>query len=263
MALLNAITRGSGAPPLVFVHGFACGLADWDAQVAHFAPRHQVIAVDLPGHGKTPAAEGSVTVPGCGAAVAAFLREEKVPPAVLVGHSMGCRVVLEAARLAPEHVAALVLVDGSRFAASSIPALKERFAAGGFEPVARGMFEQMFTERSDAAARAAVIARALKLPAKTGETLLLSLAAYDVERLEAALAAVRAPLHLLQTTTVDDSRQRRPLQPGETRTPFLDYYRARVPAARVEVMAGVGHFPQIDVPAETNRAIEAFIATLR
>ena len=51
MPLIHHVVRGEGAPPIVFVHGFACAQADWDAQVAHFSPRHRVVTVDLRGHG--------------------------------------------------------------------------------------------------------------------------------------------------------------------------------------------------------------------
>ena len=59
------------------------------------------VAVDLPGHGETRAAEAA-TIEDCGAKVAALLDARDVAPAVLMGHSLGCRVVLDAASLAPD-----------------------------------------------------------------------------------------------------------------------------------------------------------------
>src|SRR4029434_11110200 len=117
MPLIHHIVAGAGAPPLVFVHGLCCSHTDWRAQVEHFRARHMTIAVDLPGHGATPAADAA-TIERCGADVAALLDARAVPPAVLVGHSLGCRVVLEAASRAPHRVAGVILVDGSRFGPS-------------------------------------------------------------------------------------------------------------------------------------------------
>src|SRR3954470_19461836 len=51
MRLIHHVTKGSGQPPVVFVHGFACGHSDWDAQVAHLSLHHRTVAVDLRGHG--------------------------------------------------------------------------------------------------------------------------------------------------------------------------------------------------------------------
>ena len=48
---------------------------------------------------------------------------------------------------------------------------------------------------------------------------------------------------------------------GQT-TPYLDFIRAKVPGARIEVLPGVGHFPQLDAPAESNKVLESFLADL-
>ncbi|MDA0225577.1 MAG: alpha/beta fold hydrolase, partial [Proteobacteria bacterium] len=114
MALLHHIRFGAGDPALVFVHGFACSHSDWAAQVPHFAPTRAVLACDLRGHGATPGRAEECTLENYGADVAALVSALALKRAVLVGHSMGCRVVLEAARAAPDRVAGLVLVDGSR-----------------------------------------------------------------------------------------------------------------------------------------------------
>ena len=260
MPLIHHIVAGAGAPPLVFVHGLCCGHTDWRLQVEHFRARHMTIAVDLPGHGATPAADAA-TIERCGAEVAALLDARAVPPAVLVGHSLGCRVVLEAASRAPHCVAGIVLVDGSRFWPAMTQTFEAAFAAGGYETLLRGLFQQMFTPRSDAGTVAAVIERALAVPEDVGRGLLLSMVRYDVDKLEAALAGIKTPLLVLQTTFVNDKRERASMRAGQT-TPYLEYIRAKVPAARVETIPGLGHFPQLDAPAETNRAIERFIGSL-
>jgi pimeloyl-ACP methyl ester carboxylesterase len=186
MALIHHVAAGAGSPPIVFVHGLACSHTDWQSQVAHFCAAHTIIAVDLPGHGATPAADTS-SIERCGMDVAALLRALSVPPAVLVGHSLGCRVVLDAGLRAPEHVAGIVLVDGSRFAPAATQAFEARFAAGEYRALVRGLFQQMFTPRSDAKTAAAVLERALALPEDVGRALLLSLVRYDVDKLESAL----------------------------------------------------------------------------
>jgi pimeloyl-ACP methyl ester carboxylesterase len=261
MASMHHVVAGSGSPPIVFVHGLACSHTDWQAQVAHFSARHMTVAVDLPGHGATPGTVADCSMEGYGAALAGLLRTRAMPPAVLVGHSLGCRVVLEAAQSAPEHVAGIGLVDGSRFAPEAAQIFEARFAAGEYVALARGMFAQMFTPGSDAGTVAAVVDRALRLPEPMGQALLLALVRYDVEKFESVLESLRKPLLVLQTTFVNDKRVRLTMQPGQT-TPYLDFIRAKVPAARVEVVCDVGHFPQLDAPAETNRALESFVATL-
>ena len=262
MTVMHHVVAGTGSPPIVFVHGFGCSHTDWRAQVDHFSARHMTVAVDLPGHGATPATAESGSIQGCAAEVARLLRARSLPPAVLVGHSMGCRVVLEAALRAPEHVAAIVLLDGSRFPPQSVQAFETRFAAGDYATLVRGMFKQMFTASSDAGVIDAVVRRALALPEPVGKAMLLSMVRYDEEMLGSALERVHKPLLVLQTTFVNEHRERTSMTAGQT-TPYLEFVRARVPGARIEVLPGIGHFPQMDAPVETNRVLASFVAERR
>src|ERR1700716_4294742 len=52
---INVQTSGSGSPTLIFVHGFACDLSDWAAQVRALAADFSLISLDLPGHGASRA----------------------------------------------------------------------------------------------------------------------------------------------------------------------------------------------------------------
>jgi pimeloyl-ACP methyl ester carboxylesterase len=260
MALSHTIS-GTGSPPIVFVHGFGCGRTDWAAQVEHFSPRHQTIAVDLPGHGDTPPAVGGGSIQEAGAEVASLLRTKSMLSAVLVGHSMGCRVVLEAALQAPENVSGIVLLDGSRFPPRSVSAVEARFASGEYASMVRGMFKQMFTASSDPKIIDSIEVRALGMSQVVGKAMLLSMVRYDEGNLEQSLEALHKPLLVLQTTFVNDKRERVPMTAGQT-TPYLDFIRSKVPSARIEVLPGVGHFPQIEAPVETNRILASFIDSL-
>jgi pimeloyl-ACP methyl ester carboxylesterase len=262
MALIHHVVAGSGSPPIVFVHGFGCSYRDWLAQITHFSPRQMLIAVDLPGHGATPMPAELASIALGASEVAALLQARAMPPAVLVGHSMGCRVVLDAALRAPDHVAAIVLLDGSRFPRQSDHAFESRFAAGEYPDLVRSMFAQMFTAYSDPKTIEAVVRRALDLPEQVGKAFILSMVRYDVDMLATALERVNKPLLVLQTTFINDQRERTSLAAGQI-TSYLQFVRAKVPAAHIEALPGLGHFPQIEAPAKINCVLASFIATLK
>jgi len=262
MPLIHHVCTGTGTPPLVFVHGFACAHSDWDAQVAHFAPRHRCIAVDLRGHGASPGDAMDCSMERFGADVANVLAARDVTGAVLLGHSMGCRVVVEAALQAPERVAGVILVDGSQFAPAMGPALRQLFSTpDGFATVTGKWFPEMFNAKSNPKVVAAIGARAAQLPRAVGERVMRDLQRYDVTRLESSLAALRVPVMAIQTTYSNERRERRSMTKGQS-TPYLDMLRACVPKAGVEIIPGTGHFPQIDEPKATNGLIADFLARL-
>jgi pimeloyl-ACP methyl ester carboxylesterase len=251
-----ACTRaGAGGTPIVFVHGFACARDDWRAQLAHFSGLREVIACDLPGHGESPGTPAECSVERHGAAVAALL-EPLAAPAVLVGHSFGCRVVLEAARRTPSRVVALVLIDGSRMGtgdpAQAAEAMRAAIEFTGYAAFADAFFAQMFVAPSRASA--AIVARAKRLPAEIALALFPAMVRWDAQHMDAALAALRVPLLVIQSTTVNAERRRVSLRAGQT-TPWLDLVRSRVPGARIEVIPGIGHFAQIEAAEQVNRLI--------
>ena len=105
---LSYTDEGTGGPPLVLVHGLLCTRDDWRLQAERFAGSHRVVRPDLRGHGATPRGSEPLTIATLGADVAALLEALDLTGAVLAGHSLGCRVVLEARRLAPERVTVAV-----------------------------------------------------------------------------------------------------------------------------------------------------------
>ena len=111
---MHYIRAGNGAPSLVFVHGFCCSHEDWLLQINALKSRFEVVACDLRGHGQTPGRPQELSIENFGGDVAALAAVLKLEKSVLVGHSMGCRVVLEAARVAPESISGVVLIDGSQ-----------------------------------------------------------------------------------------------------------------------------------------------------
>jgi pimeloyl-ACP methyl ester carboxylesterase len=262
---MHFIRSGRGAPVLFFVHGFCCELGDWQPQLDYFGSRTEVVACDLRGHGKTPGRPEECSIENFGGDVAALVMNLELERVVLVGHSMGCRVVLEAARLIPERVAALVLVDGSRFAIGD-PEAAERAARAailkdGYAAFSSALFGEMFVPGSRRAAE--ILSRVAATPPEVPTALWPRSARWDAGQLDAALAAVRAPLLAIQSTVRDPvTLKRASLKPGD-RSGWLDLLRDKVGDTRIEIIPGVGHFTQLDASERVNGLIEGFVSSLR
>src|SRR5262245_15161328 len=149
---MHFIRAGQGAPPILFVHGFACSHEDWNFQIREFERTQEIVACDLRGHGQTPGRPQECSIEHFGGDVAALVNNLELRNVVLVGHSMGCRVVLEAARLVPKRVSPLVLVDGSRNATGDPDTAEKNARASveklGYAAFAEMLFRQMFFKPS-------------------------------------------------------------------------------------------------------------------
>ncbi|TMG76001.1 MAG: alpha/beta hydrolase [Betaproteobacteria bacterium] len=259
---MHFIRAGDGSPALVFVHGFACSHQDWRAQVEHFQRSHEVLACDLRGHGRTPGRPHECSIEHYGGDVAALVNNLEIARTALVGHSMGCRVVLEAARLIPDRVAGIVLVDGSRNAASD-PEGAEAVARAtieklGYARFAEALFRQMFFKPS--AEADSIVERAVRSSAEFGPHLWPRITRWDAGQMADAFAALRAPVLAIQSTTRNAQLQRAPLKPGDS-SAWIDYLRQR--GARVEIVPDTGHFTQLEAPDAVNRLIGEFLRELK
>ena len=104
--------RGTpGTPALVFVHGWSCDRTYWKGQLQPFARQFRVVAVDLAGHGESGLGRTAWTMGAFGGDVAAVVKKLGLERIILIGHSMGGDVIVEAARRLRGRVAGLVWVD--------------------------------------------------------------------------------------------------------------------------------------------------------
>lgn len=90
--------RGSG-PPVVLIHPLGADRRVWDPVMDHLAARRDVLAVDVPGFGGSPALDGPATPAALAAALGAFLGEQGLDAPQVVGNSHGGWLALELARL--------------------------------------------------------------------------------------------------------------------------------------------------------------------
>jgi len=113
-AVLFWRAEGRG-PALLCSNGIGISTFFWRRLVEHFRPTHTVLTWDYRGHGHTPVPEHpeGVTVAQCARDLWTVAERAGIGEAVLLGHSMGVQVSLEAYRMRPDKVRALVPVLGA------------------------------------------------------------------------------------------------------------------------------------------------------
>jgi pimeloyl-ACP methyl ester carboxylesterase len=234
--------QGTGSPALVFVHCWSCDGGYWSEQLEYFAPHHQVVAVDLAGHGQSGLGRKDWTMPAFAEDVKAVIDKLDLHQVILIGHSMGGAVVVEAARLMPERVIGIIGVDTLQDMARSMPPDQvNTFVAPlreNFPRAARAFVLQLFPAGSDTNLARRISDDMAAAPPEVGLGAIMEVLGHD---LTPALKQVQVPIHCINA----------------------DYWPTNVEANqrlnsgfKVTTVSGVGHFLYLEKPEEFNKLLE-------
>ena len=233
---------GSGSPALIFIHGWNCDRSYWSAQLPFFAATHQVVAIDLSGHGDSGINREEWSMANFGADVAAVADALQLEDIILVGHSMGGPVALEAARLLKGRVKMVIGADtlsdvSLRYAdeqlAGMLGAMTADFA-GTVEGLVRSSF---FLPTSDPALIDQIASDMGAAPPVAGIGAFEGFARWFDEDVDKTLADIEVPIRLINSDY-------RPTNVGAGQ--------ALTASFEATLMSGVGHFVMQEDPAQFN-----------
>jgi pimeloyl-ACP methyl ester carboxylesterase len=265
-----------GAPTVVLVHGLGGSHLNWDLFAPLLAPHARVLAVDLPGFGRSEPGDRRTTVHDNVQVLDRFLREVAATPVVLVGNSMGGMISILQTAASPETVNGLVLLDAAvpgprrsldplvavTFVAYSIPRVGERFLSlrrkrstplgqvrdmlrlCGVDPDALPAHTidrsiALIEQRQDVPG----MDRAFLTAARSVVRLLV-----DPRKYRRAMAAITAPVLMVQ----GDQDRLVPVAAARN-------IAARRPDWQYLELPGVGHVPQVQVPEQLATEVIAWL----
>ena len=243
-------TEGSRRP-LVFVHGWTCARWAFAPQLAYFGARgHELVALDLPGHGDSDPIGGPIGVDVLAAAVQGVMEATGTVGAVVIGHSLGGMTALALAAASPATVHAVVAVDPAPMCVAPADdgalvgvaaALRDEASRAGVFGAILGSF---FHADTDPAVRA-VIEEGMS--SATDDARVEAFAAMTSIDGPATLAAVTVPvLHIAAAPPLNDPAA----------------FAALVPDCTTGMTVGAGHFNQLEVPEQVNSMIERFLQAI-
>ncbi len=102
---------GQGEVALVFIHGWMCDSSYWQNQVDYFKSKYRVVTLDLAGHGQSGLERQDYSISKFADDVIAVVNHLQLKKVILVGHSMGGPVALEATTRLPDNIVGVVAVD--------------------------------------------------------------------------------------------------------------------------------------------------------
>jgi len=237
--------HGSGEPAVVFVHGWSCDRTYWDEQVPHFSELYTTVTIDLAGHGESGLEREVWSMKAFGQDVVAVVENLGLEQMVLVGHSMGGLVVVEAARLLGDRVNVIVGADtfgdvSGKISDEQIEGMMQPFLADFRETSREWARSSFFLPTSDSALIAQIAEDMSSGPPAVGIGSFYGYFNWYNSESATALRELRVPLRLINSdyspTNVDAGREA---------TSSFD----------VVLMSGVGHFVMMEDPETFNRLL--------
>mgnify|MGYP002362800579 FL=1 len=114
---LAYVDEGKGKETILMIHGLGSYLPAWKKNISELSKYYRVIAVDLPGYGKSSKLPHSGLMSFYAGVIAEFIQKLDLGPVNLAGHSMGGQISMVLALEKPELVKRLILVDPAGFEA--------------------------------------------------------------------------------------------------------------------------------------------------
>jgi pimeloyl-ACP methyl ester carboxylesterase len=240
---MTGLQAGQGAPDILFVHGWAGHAEFWRPQLTHFMQRYRVVAPNLPGHGGSDAPRAGANIDDFAEDINSVARALAMSRCVLVGHSMGGAVALEAARRLGDRVAGVVMVDAFTMDWGRLdPALVEGFLDSfrhDLPAAMRGLIEQGCPGETDTALIDRLAAVMTAIPPAVAVPMLESLLHWNPTP---ALRTLTAPVHCINGALADRAVMSR-------YAPFVTEH----------IVTGAGHYPQMADPTAFNHLLDAVL----
>ncbi|MFZ2652340.1 MAG: alpha/beta fold hydrolase [Burkholderiaceae bacterium] len=247
------IEVGGKGRPIVLLHSLLADRTSFESVAAPLAATHQVHALNLPGFDGSDFVEGGLEA--VADRVAQALKSlHLAQPAILLGNGYGGFVALLIAIRHPQLVQRLVLADcGAAFSDAGRAAFRGMSAAaekGGLAAIADVAMRRLFAPDYQALHPDLIALRKqsfLSLDLRTFHSACEALATLD---LRAQLASVRVPV-LVLVGEMDEA----------TPPPMSRELAAGLPDARLVVLSGCAHVPQLQAPQLFLSTIAEFIAS--
>jgi pyruvate dehydrogenase E2 component (dihydrolipoamide acetyltransferase) len=249
---INFLRMGEGEGiPLILIHGFGGDLNNWLFNQSALAEGREVIALDLPGHGRSVKEVGDGDLTALTAALGAFLKALDLGCVYLAGHSLGGAVALAHAVKNPEAVAGLALLAPAGLGDEINGAFIDGFIAAGRRKDMRGVLESLVAD--PALISRDMVNDVLKYKRLDGvDQALKHLAGGLFPEGRQARLSQEDLARLSVPITVIWGREDRILPAAHAE--------ALAGKARLHVLEGVGHMPHMEAAAEVNRLIAEVLA---
>lgn len=232
-------------PALILVHGLGSSADVWRDSLLLLARGYRVIALDLPGYGKSDKPRADYSVQYYARTLHEFIRALGVKKVALAGNSLGGWIAALTALEHPEEVSHLILVDSAGLRRDTMPAVSINPAT---KEQMRALLLALFADRSFVTE--AIVNEQWEYRKEIRATVQATLDSWKTSPplLDDLLKQLTVP------TLIVWGRQ-------DTLTPLdmAERFAKGIPGAKLVVIENAGHLPQVEQPGAFYRAVKGFV----
>lgn len=246
---------GNGDTTLLFVHGWCINKEYWDAQVRHFSDKYRVIALDLPGFGKSDKNRSEWTFEEYAEDINEFIKDQQLKNVILIGHSMSGDILLLMDTKHPESVIGIVGIDNLKKPVSRYSDEENKEIEGFFK-----MLDSSFSQTVELYAEN-------NLFPPSADSLIVNRVVNDFKMNDSVIA-----INVLRSLMDISQKERDMMQQlshklylinSDGDFTYIDSLKKYCKAsADVVYVSGTGHYPMIEKPSEFNSAVEKVIGMI-
>jgi pimeloyl-ACP methyl ester carboxylesterase len=244
---------GEGETAVVFLHCWACNRSFWREQIEPVAAAgYRVVAIDFPGHGDSGAERARWSIGGLGGDVRMVADDLGLERMLLVGHSMGGPVALEAARRLPGRVTGVICVDTLHDVEFEWPEGMTEQMVGRLEADLRagmeGFVPQLFRDDADPALVRWVIDEGVASDQRAIVSLMRAFEEWDPRE---ALGEAGVPVRCINAAPEGEQGLATAVERNRAYGDF-----------DAVIIEGVGHYPQLESPEAFNAELLRLLRAL-
>ncbi|GJF09082.1 hydrolase [Mycolicibacterium cyprinidarum] len=259
---------GTGDDTLLLIHGMAGSSETWRAVIPQLSKKYRVVAPDLLGHGQSSKPRSDYSLGAFAVSLRDLLDQLGIPRATVIGQSLGGGVAMQFAYQHRDYCQRLVLISsgglgpdvGWTLRLLSAPGaelilpviapppvvtagnkLRSWFSAGGIQSPRGAEMWSAYTSLADSQTRQAFLKTLRSVVDYRGQSV-------------SALNRLHLTSEVPTMIIWGDHDRIIPIEHGYA------LHEAQ-PGCRLEVLAGVGHFPHVERPYEVTEFIDNFIDT--
>lgn len=262
------VDQGTGEKTILFIHGLSSNLEAWKKNISALKAENRIIALDLPGYGKSSRNSSSYSLSNYADFLIGFIEKMQLENVVLVGHSMGGQIAVHTVLSSPHLFEKLILVAPAgieTFSAGEASLIKSSYTTANVMNATPEQIKANYKMNFHFFPRDAEFMVEERIKMKDfedfpdyAEVVVNNVHAMLEEPVFDRLKEISIPVLMIYGNN-DLLIPNKYFHPDQTIDSLVENAKEKIPNLQVEIIGKAGHFVNFEKPTEVNEKIIKFL----